>query len=288
MSIFQEIDTKDISAVRAEVLSIFEELFPGHDSAFARESFTWVEDCFAGRYDDYQAIDTRYHDLEHTLQVTLCYARLLQGYSSARTEPLLTPRMFELCLTAILLHDTGYLKKRDDREGTGAKYTLVHVSRSVEFAGRFLSEKGFSPGEIQTIQNMICCTGVTADLAAIPFESELEKKMGFALGTADLIGQMAAPDYIDKLPILYLEFAESNRYNRKTNGPGVFTSARDLRRNTPLFWQKYVLPKINGDFQKVYKFLSRPAPEGENTYLRRIESNMARLEAELETDASFP
>ena len=35
--------------------------------------------------------------------------------------------------------------------------------------------------------------------------------VGFALGTADLLGQMAAPDYVDKLPVLYDEFVEAAR-----------------------------------------------------------------------------
>jgi hypothetical protein len=48
---------------------------------------------------------------------------LLEGYYRARTQPPLTARMFELGVIAILLHDTGYLKKQDDYEGTGAKYT---------------------------------------------------------------------------------------------------------------------------------------------------------------------
>ena len=56
---------------------------------------------------------------------------------------------------------------------------------------------------------MIRCTGVNAALSVIPFQSEMEKVAGFALGTADLLGQMAAEDYVDKLPILYAEFAEA-------------------------------------------------------------------------------
>jgi len=46
------------------------------------------------------------------------------------------------------------------------------------------------------------------DVTRLVFRTELEKLVGFALATADLLGQMAAPDYVDKLPILYLEFAE--------------------------------------------------------------------------------
>src|SRR5690606_10931 len=105
--------------------------------------------------------------------------------------------MVELGLLAILMHDTGYLKRRDDTGGTGAKYTLIHVERSMEFAAELLRENHFTDSEINAVQNMIRCTGVNVNLAAIPFQSEEERIAGFALGTADLLGQMAAKDYVD-------------------------------------------------------------------------------------------
>ena len=109
---------------------------------FVPQALAWFKDCFSGRYKDYQAIDARYHDLEHTLQGTLCMARLLHGRHLAHGQPTVTQSAFQLGLLAILLHDTGYLKKRSDIGGTGAKYTLTHVTRSVQFAEEFLEEKG--------------------------------------------------------------------------------------------------------------------------------------------------
>src|SRR6185437_3386983 len=132
----------------------------------------------------------------------------------AKAKPLLTQRMFELGLLAILMHDTGYLKQRGDTEGTGAKYTVTHVDRSADFAAQLLADKKFSKADIQAVQNMIHCTGVDAALSVIPFQSEEEKIAGFALGTADLLGQMAAEDYVEKLPVLYSEFAEATQFSR--------------------------------------------------------------------------
>lgn len=278
---YRDVDTKKLPAVRDEVAGIYRNLFPTTDSLFVHRAFGWAEDCFLGRFADYQPIDAKYHDLQHTLQVTLCFARLLQGYKKANTSPELTRRMFELGLLAILLHDTGYLKNKGDTEGTGAKYTLTHVVRSAEFARRLLTEKGLPTADIQSVQNMIRCTGVNADLKAIPFQDELERKIGFALGTADLLGQMAAEDYIDKLDILYQEFEESNRFNGKKEGPGVFTSAQDLKSKTPLFWEKYVIPKIDDDFAGLYKLLSFSDPNGANHYIDRIKQNIQRLKQQL-------
>lgn len=282
---YPQVNTKNLPDVRRAVLEIYARLFPGANASTIENAFDWVEAAFSGRYADYQPIDAKYHDLEHTLQGTLALARLLEGYKLAGTAPDLTARTFELGTLAILLHDTGYLKKRDDLDGTGAKYTLVHVTRSAEFAARLLKEKGFSTDEIRAVQNMIRCTGVNANLATIPFQNELERIVGFALGTADLLGQMAADDYIDKLGILYLEFEESNRYNQRPAGPGVFTSADDLRKKTPMFWEKYVLPKINDDFQALCRFLARPGVEGPNEYMEKIRQNIARLDRQLERAA---
>jgi hypothetical protein len=284
---FPRVETKDPAEVRREVRSIYASMFPAADPEFVSEVFLWALDAFSGRYANYQAIDARYHDLEHTLQGTLCFARLLQGYHRSPTEPHLTQRIVELGLIAILLHDTGYLKTREDTEGTGAKYTLTHVNRSADFAKRLLSEKGFAAEEIRSIQNMIRCTGVNVDLSRIPFGSELEKIIGFSLGTADLLGQMAAGDYVEKLGILFSEFEESARFNSgKYTSAGAFASVQELRSKTPMFWERYVLPKIKGDFLALFRFLGRPAPSEENEYVQRIGANLARLQRELDETAT--
>jgi hypothetical protein len=245
--------------------------------------FDWATEYFNGHYRDYQAVDAHYHDFEHTLQGTLCMARLLRGRHLAGAEPRLTQRLFELGLLAILLHDTGYLKKREDTEGTGAKYTVTHVERSADFAAELLGMKGFSPGDIQAVQKMIRCTGVDARLSAIPFQSELEKVVGFALGTADLLGQMAADDYVEKLPILFAEFAEASKFSHdQTHFIGMFSSAADLMQKTPIFWEKYVQTKLNREFGGLFKFLNDPFPSGPNQYLDKIEDNMERLKRRME------
>jgi hypothetical protein len=282
-----EIDTKQIAEVQREVQSIYNTLFPSGDDTLIENAFGWVNECFTGNYRDYLPIDARYHDLEHTLQVTLCMARLMRGWCLAKGTPVLTQRMFELGLLAILLHDTGYLKKRGDTEGTGAKYTLTHVDRSIEFAAELLAEKNISAMEIKTVQNMIRCTGVNVDLVTIPFQGELDRMTGFALGTADLLGQMAAQDYVEKLPVLYSEFAESAAYNAGKSGTArmMFASADDLLQKTPAFWEKYVRPKLDHDFQGIHRFLNQPYPDGKNDYIVRIEANISRLRQKLESAA---
>jgi len=270
---FPVADTKSPVAVQAAVTSIHGEMFSRGERDFVAKVFGWAVDAFEGRYRDYQPIDALYHDLEHTLQGTLCYAQILRGRQRAGATPAVPQRMFELGLLAILLHDTGYLKVRGDNEGTGAKYTLIHVSRSANFAQQLLTEKGFSTEDAGIVMRMIRCTGVNVKIDAIPFQGEVERTIGFCIGTADLLGQMAATAYVDKLPILFDEFAESARYSGTKT---MFESAEHLLKMTPMFWEKYVRPKIEKDFQSNFRFLSEPYPDGLNPYLAAIEANIER------------
>lgn len=275
-------EIKFAAEVQAEVQSAYQVMFPSGNQAFVPMIFQWASDCFSGKFRDYQAIDAHYHDLEHTLQGTLCMARLLRRRHEAGANPVVTQRLFELGMIAILMHDTGYLKKRNDVEGTGAKYTLTHVERSIHFAGELLGGHNFYPADIHAVQNMIRCTGINVKLDMIPFQNPTEQIVGYALGTSDLLGQMAATDYVEKLPILYSEFAEAARFNQgKMKAGGFFTSAQDLMQKTPMFWEQYVKTKISRDFLGLYKFLNDPYPDGKNDYIEKIEANIARLKEKL-------
>jgi len=274
----QTVSTKDPAAVANAVQTAYLAMFPQDDRLFVPGAFASASDCFTGRYADYQAVDTDYHDFEHTLQGTLCMVRILHGRQMAAAKPPVTQRIFELGLFAILLHDTGYLKQRGDIEGTGAKYTASHVNRSTDFAARLLGEKGYVPQDIKAVQNMIRCTGVDATLSNIPFQDELEKIVGYALGTADLLGQMAADDYVEKLPVLFAEFDEAtHNAPPKASVMSMFSSARDLLKKTPDFWDKYVKLKLDRDFCGTFRFLNEPYPGGANFYMDKIESNIRRL-----------
>lgn len=275
---FAPVDTRDPRAVEAEAQSAYEEIFPHHDPALVSRVFECVIRCFRGECPHYQAIDALYHDLEHTLQGLVCFVRLLRNRHRARVEPLLDKRTFELGLLAMLLHDTGYAKKRDDLDGTGAKYTFTHVARSAQYAAELLKTKGFAQEDIEVVQHMIRCTGVNIDLDAIPFQTELERLVGYALGTADFLGQMAAADYVDKLPVLFAEFQEAAAFDPDHKPKSaLFTTVDELIRKTPSFWEHHVWVKINRDFRGLFHFLEDPYPGGSNEYLERIQANLDRI-----------
>src|SRR5277367_4925622 len=168
---YSDVVTRDPTAVEVEVQAAYLAMFPNGDKMFVPQIFGWVIDCFTGRYSDYQPIDAQYHDFEHTLQGALCMARILHGRHRAKVQPVLTQKIFELGIMAILLHDTGYLKKKEDASGTGAKYTVIHVRRSADFAAELLAKKGYARDDIHAIQDMILCTDINAALDKIPFET---------------------------------------------------------------------------------------------------------------------
>src|SRR4051812_48940855 len=272
------VDTKNLSGVTAECKRLFLEVFPRGDPQFVDQAFAWAGACFRGEFAGYQALDVQYHDFEHTLQGTLCMVRLLHGRHRANTLPPLTERLFQLGLLAILLHDTGYLKTEDDQDGTGAKYTLIHVGRSADFAELLLKNKSFPSDEIQAVQNMIRCTGVDAKPDALPFRDTLDRLVGLALATADLLGQMAAPDYLDKLPALYGEFAEAVRYAKdQKTFIASFSSAQNLIERTPQFWDKVVRTKLDQELGGLYRFLNDPYPDGPNEYVSLVEANIEEI-----------
>jgi hypothetical protein len=276
---FPRVDTKNPSAVAALVRERFEALFPEAETTWFDRLFADVETMFAGRHPDYAAIDLRYHDLEHTLQATVCLTLLLEGCQASGALPKMTARQFELAVASVLLHDAGYLKLRSDNVGTGAKYTFCHVLRSCAFAASYLPSLGATESEVSGVLGAINCTGPTKEISRLHFRDPVERFIGCALATADYLGQMAAPDYPEELEILFAEFAESDDYVHLPASRRLFKSAEDLIARTPAFWRKIVMPKLENDFEGAYRYLAEPYPNGRNAYIEGVERNIAIIEA---------
>jgi hypothetical protein len=274
---FPPVDTKNATAVATFVEEKFASMYPGASLTWLTTIFRDIEDLFTGRNPDYAANDVRYHDLEHTLQATVCIVLLLEGRHIARVEPRVDPRQFELALSAVLLHDAGYLKLRSDTVGTGAKFTFCHVLRSCAFAASYLPTLGASDYEVEAVLGAINCTGPTKEISRLHFRDPVERVIGCALATSDYLGQMAAADYPDELDILYDEFKESDDFIHLPESRRAFRSVLDLKERTPIFWQKFVLRKLEADFQAMYRFLARPFPHGPNPYLDAVERNIAEI-----------
>ena len=274
---FPLVDTKDATAVASFVTARFAGIHPGASLRWLDSLFRDVHDLFTGHGSDYAAVDLRYHDLEHTLQAAVCITLLLEGRQRAGEDPMLGPREFELALSATLLHDTGYLKLRSDRSGTGAKYTYCHVLRSCAFAASYLPTLGVNDYELEIVLNAINCTGPAREISHVRFGDPVGRVIGCALGTADYLGQMAAPDYPDELDFLYAEFNEADQFLHVPAARRAFKSAADLIERTPDFWRTFVRQKLETEFLSLYRFLAQPYPDGPNAYLDAVERNIAEI-----------
>ena len=172
------------------------------------EAFRDIMKLFSGTYPGYRRCNTLYHDLQHTTDTIMAMARLMHGAQVRGV--FLDDSSVTLGLISALMHDAGYIQDASDRNGTGAKYTIVHISRSIEFMRQYFIEKGFSREDFRQCRNALLCTGLNAEVGRIRFESKENRLIGEMLGTADLLGQMADRTYLEKLPFLFLEFKEAS------------------------------------------------------------------------------
>lgn len=275
MPLLTAIDTKSPAAVAQAVRAAFADIGAEASFPLINRLFEDVTDMFEGRYAGYQPIDMQYHDFEHTLQATLCLVRILQGRSRTPDRPVLTARDWELALAAVLLHDSGYLKANGDAEGTGAKYTFVHERRSCDFAREYLPRMGLTATEIEDICAAIICTGPRNKISQISFRSEAGRHFAFILVTADYLAQMSAPDYVQKLPVLYREFEEAFDFEHTPPEKRPYHSYQELLAKTPGFWTNYVRPMLDFEAGGVHRYLTTAGQP--NPYLQAVEDNLAEV-----------
>jgi hypothetical protein len=233
-----------------------------------------VVNLFSGHYPEYQAMDTAYHDITHTLQATLCLVELIHHRHHNDASPRVNANDFRRALVAVLFHDIGYLKKIGDCEGTGAKYTHLHEQRSCEFARAFLESRCWPDNDIQFVENLISSTGPRVDVTQIGFRCETERLLGQAVCTADYIGQMSDPRYPDRLKPLFSEFVESYRYQGISCDEWPFKSYEAHLRGTPSFWGTFVQHKLNHECAGIWRHLEHPVTS-DNPYMTSVERNLA-------------
>ena len=275
---FPQVDFDSAPAVSEFVRSKFKAIYGTTDDRWLERVFRDVAALFEGRNPGYAAIDLKYHNLRHTLMATVCMALLLEGFHGSDGGSSLEVRDFELAIAAVLMHDSGYIKLKSDTAGTGAKYTYCHILRSGAYAASYLPQVGVNETEVENVLAAINCTGPNSDINHLRFRNDASKIVGCALATADYLGQLSDPHYPGKLGHLYAEFRESDEYANVPKERRGFTSEEDLVTRTPGFWNRFVKPKLDRDFQAVYRFLERPIGSGINPYLEAVGDNFAIIE----------
>ena len=238
------VEIEEPEAVFEEVAIILKLLSPGFDLKCVRSAYRLILRIYRGNHPLYRSCTTHYHDLRHTTDAFLAMARLAHGAILCKKD--CSERDIAVVLVAALFHDAGYIQDLDDKEGTGAKFTLYHVQRSREFLNRHGAEIGLTRKEIAEGGVMILCTDIKKDLPHTLFSSTTVENFGRLLNAADLMGQMADRVYLEKLLFLYHEYKEGQ--------VGEYHSEVDLIRKTPAFMD-YMAQRIAPVGDRVNRFM---------------------------------
>jgi len=235
---------------------------------------------FNGNMSGFYKCDTRYHDMQHTLEAVIVTTQIMDGWNKSGNQPPVSHKVFESGIIAALLHDVGYIKRTGDDKGTGAKYTFRHVKRSTEFAEEYLPALEYNKDVVSSIQKMIWNTCTHSRLPDIKFSSKEEKIAAFGLATADLLAQMSADNYLKKLPLLFDEFREAYEYGGKDRlrqkGYRIFETVDELIEGTPDFYENQVKKRFR-DMGSAYELIVFHSGDGRNHYMESLERNIEKI-----------
>lgn len=224
--IYNYIRYDDPDVVLMEILAILQRISPH----FATESFTAdyrvAERLYKGSYPGYRACNTDYHNFAHAMHTCLATARFTHGAVLEGID--LPQRDIGLTLSAAIYHDSGYLQEEDDRIGTGAKYTMQHITRGIRLFRTLRRDAGYSEAELDAVEALINGTDLAQNYADIPYPSPSLELLGKLLDTADLTAQMADRAYLERLLLLFHEFQEA--------GIVAYVSEADILRKTIDFY----------------------------------------------------
>jgi hypothetical protein len=194
--------------------------------------------------------DALYHDVQHTMLVTLVGQEILRG---RHLKEMLTPDDWLHYTVALLCHDIGYVRGVcsgdtatsfviDDsgnrvtppRGATDAFLTPYHVDRGKIYVRERL-------GPIPFIDEERVVKAIELTRFPIPDGSDHQETQSEAglVRAADLIGQLADPSYLQKLTNLYYEFVETGTAEKLG-----LSSAADLADQYPSFYWNAVQPYI--------------------------------------------
>ncbi|UFZ05367.1 HD domain-containing protein [Bradyrhizobium ontarionense] len=196
--------------------------------------------------------DALYHNVEHTLLVTLAGHEILRGRA---LHSHMTAEDYVHVIMACLLHDIGYVRglfREDDADGFvidmgGRKISLprgssdaslmpYHVDRSKLYVINRI--EGMAPLDKERIAFAIEGTRFPP-LAGQQFDEEQS-----IVRAADLIGQLGDPNYIRKANALYHEFEEVG-INRQLG----YGSPADIVNRYPQFYWNSVAPHIQTEIR---------------------------------------
>jgi len=227
---------------------------------------------FGGEHPDYRQSNTMYHDLDHTYGVVLATVRLFHGLSCDGWS--VSEATILKALYSAYFHDCGLLVKNSEDAVTGAIYTIGHEKRSMFFMADYLKAKKFSLPFITDCSVIIQCTNLSIDPDSLFFPSAEMQLASFAVGSADILAQMADRYYLERLPQLFQEHEEG--------GIGNYSSAVELMEQTSVFYHDVVIDRLSRVFGNLTKFMQIHFRErwgvDRNLYLENIKKNVKYIQ----------
>lgn len=272
-----------VTSVLSAVKKLFDAQFPAASFDPVWMAFLDFERLFTGKDPNYHAVDTSYHDIQHSLDMTLALARLIVGHDrTAAEDDRLGPDRARFAVVSALFHDSGYIRhrERDADAENGAVFTTTHVTRSGAYLENYLPKIGLRRFA-NVVSRVVHFTGYEMELDDIELDDPRDAVVGHLLGTADLLVQMADRCYLEKCrDRLYPEFVlgEVAVNIDSTGSHALYRSSNDLLQKTMDFYQKSAQERLESKFDRAYRFMEAVFMDNQNPYLIAIEKNLAFLE----------
>lgn len=275
----------DTEKVCLAIKQILVDSISSHRFQAIEDGFDILDRLYGGDNASYHRCETDYHNKQHVLDVTLATARLIWGYQqeAVDAEPFSEDEIIAGILVA-LFHDVGYLREKSETSILhGAEFTKIHVSRGADFLKDLLQTLGLPSFSISG-QALVHFTGYEKAIEDIEVSSTRLKNLGFIIGTADVIAQMADRAYLEKCEAyLYPEFLLGGlcvQKNSKGKDKVVYSSAQELMQKTPQFMSSVLQDRLTRTFDSSYRF-AESYFQGVNLYLLNINKNYAYLNEQL-------
>jgi hypothetical protein len=232
--------------------SCIESLKAGYRNTYGNlksDSATLIEQVVHLALENIASSDAPYHNVEHTVLVTLVGQEILRG--KYIREGNISSSEWLCAIVSWLCHDIGYVKgicSQDQHSQrlyatgidsntihlelgkTDASLTPHHVDRGKMFIQEHFSDRDLIDAEA-IIQNI--------ELTRFPVPNDEEHSCTAnypgLVRAADLIGQLSDPRYLQKMPALFYEFEEIG-----TNKMLGYSHPADLRAGYPKFFWNVV------------------------------------------------
>jgi hypothetical protein len=225
--------------------------------------------------------DALYHNVEHTMLVTLAGHDILRGRALHTHMP---AEDYAHVIIACLTHDIGYVRglfKADDTDGYlvdpgGRKVTLPRGSSDaallpyhVDRSKMFVMERIEGMAQLDKHRIARAVEGTRFPVTIPDDDEECDEEVAL-LRAADLIGQLGDPHYIRKANALYHEFEEAG-LNRQLG----YSSPADLVNLYPQFYWNSVSPHV----QTAIRYLN--VTSSGRQWIANLYSNVFRAEREI-------